>query len=98
MNRVYPVTNRVILLPDPVKSDEVGGLIIPDDSKELPNYATVYSAGPDCTQVREGDRVIYPHKYGSKINIDGKEHLIMKEADIWAIIYEQKSFELSDII
>lgn len=92
MSKVYPVTNRVILIPDPVKSDEVGGLIIPDDSKELPNYATVYSAGPLCTQVKEGDRVIYPHKYGSKINIDGKEHLIMKEADLWAVVEHKAGY------
>lgn len=88
MSKVYPVTNRVILIPDPVKEGQEHGLIIPDDSKELPNYATVYSAGPLCTQVKEGDRVVYPHKYGSHLLIDGKDHLIMKEADLWAILYD----------
>lgn len=89
MSRVMPVTNRVILIPDPVKEEEVQGLIIPDDAKEKPNYATVYSAGPSCFQCKEGDRVIYPHNYGSHINIDGKDHLIMKEADLWAIVEKE---------
>lgn len=86
MPEVKPVTDRVILIPDPVSDEKIGGLIIPDDAKEKPNYAEVYDVGPNCYQCQKGDRVIYPHNYGSKLNINGKEHLIMKEGDLWAVV------------
>ncbi len=88
-SKVYPVTDRVIIIPDPISEEKISGLIVPDDSKEKPNYATVYSTGPNCKQTKEGDRVIYPHKYGSNLKYDGQEMIIMKESDLWAVIGEQ---------
>jgi len=36
--------------------------------------------------VKVGDKVLYGKYAGTEINIDGKEYLIMRESDIYAII------------
>ncbi len=86
MSKIYPVTDRVIIIPDPIDQEKKHGLLVPDDSKEKPNYATVYSVGPNCKQTKEGDRVIYPHKYGTNLKFEGQDMIIMKESDLWGII------------
>ena len=37
-------------------------------------------------EVKKGDRVLFGKYAGTEINIDGEEHLIMREDDIIAII------------
>ena len=39
-------------------------------------------------QVKKGDKVLFTSYAGTEIKIDGKEHLIMDESDIMAIIEE----------
>ena len=36
--------------------------------------------------VKEGDTVLYGKYSGTEITVDGKEYLIMREADIYAIV------------
>ncbi|MBW1707836.1 MAG: co-chaperone GroES, partial [Deltaproteobacteria bacterium] len=37
-------------------------------------------------EVKAGDRILFGKYSGNEINIDGEEHLIMREDDIIAII------------
>ncbi len=98
MSKIYPVTDRIILIPDPIDESKKDGLIIPDDSKEKPNYATVYSVGPNCKQTKEGDRVIYPHKYGTNLKFEEQGMIIMKESDLWALIGESEQIYSKKVV
>ena len=87
---IKPLADRVVVLPAEAEVKTVGGIIIPDTAKEKPQKGTVVAVGPgkkdEPMTVKEGDIVLYGKYSGTEIQLDGENYLIMKEADIYAII------------
>ncbi|MBK7667854.1 MAG: co-chaperone GroES [Sphingobacteriaceae bacterium] len=87
---VKPLADRVLVEAAEAETKTAGGIIIPDTAKEKPMRGKIVAAGPgkkdEPTTVKVGDTVLYGKYAGTEINIDGKEYLIMKESDIYAII------------
>lgn len=87
---VKPLSDRVLILPNPAEEKTAGGLIIPDTAKERPLAGKVVAVGPgtkDITmEVKVGDEVLYGKYAGQEIHVEGEDYLIMKQADILAII------------
>ncbi|MDE5962589.1 MAG: co-chaperone GroES [Alistipes sp.] len=87
---VKPLSDRVLVLPNPAEEKTVGGLIIPDTAKEKPLVGKVVAVGPGTSEikmeVKVGDQVLYGKYAGQEISVDGTDYLIMKQSDIFAII------------
>lgn len=87
---VKPLSDRVLILPNPAEEKTVGGLIIPDTAKEKPLAGKVVAVGPGTSEikmeVKVGDQVLYGKYAGQELTIDGENYLIMKQSDIFAII------------
>ena len=87
---VKPLSDRVLILPNPAEEKTAGGLIIPDTAKEKPLAGNVVAVGPGTSEVtmevKEGDQVLYGKYAGQEIQIEGETYLIMKQNDILAII------------
>ncbi len=87
---VKPLSDRVLILPNPAEEKTAAGLIIPDTAKEKPLAGKVVAVGPGTKdikmEVKEGDQVLYGKYAGTEVNIDGTDYLIMKQNDIMAII------------
>jgi len=87
---IKPLADRVVVEPAPAEEKTAGGIIIPDTAKEKPQKGTVVAVGSgkkdEPLTVKVGDKVLYGKYAGTEINIDGKEYLIMRESDIYAII------------
>lgn len=87
---VKPLADRVLVEAAEAETKTAGGIIIPDTAKEKPMRGKIIAAGPgkkdEPTTVKVGDTVLYGKYAGTEITIDGKEYLIMKESDIYAII------------
>jgi chaperonin GroES len=87
---VKPLADRVLVQPALAETKTASGIIIPDTAKEKPMKGTVVAVGngkPDEPMtVKAGDTVLYGKYAGTEIHIDGKEYLIMRESDIYAII------------
>lgn len=85
-----PLADRVLVEPAPAETKTAGGLIIPDTAKEKPMKGKVVAVGngkkDEPITVKVGDTVLYGKYAGTEIQIDGKELLIMRESDIYAII------------
>ncbi len=90
-----PLHNR--LLVQRVDEDEKtsGGIIIPDTAKEKPQQGNVIAVGPGkrdekgklvAMEVQSGDRILFSKYSGSEVTLDGKEHLIISEDDVLAIL------------
>jgi chaperonin GroES len=88
--KVKPLADRVLVEPAPAETKTSGGIIIPDTAKEKPMRGKIVAVGngkPDePLTVKTGDTVLYGKYAGTEINIDGKDFLIMRESDIYAII------------
>ena len=87
---IKPLADRVLVQPSTPETVTKGGIIIPDTAKEKPQKGIVVAAGPgkkdEPVTVKVGDSVLYGKYAGTEITVDGQEYLIMREADIFAII------------
>lgn len=87
---IKPLADRVVILPKEAETKTASGLYIPDTAKEKPQQGTVVAVGPgkkdEPMEVKTGDVVLYGKYAGTEVNIDGKDYLIMKQADILAIL------------
>ncbi len=87
---VKPLSDRVLILPNPAEEKTAGGLIIPDTAKEKPLAGKVVAVGPGTAEVKMevkvGDEVLYGKYAGQELQIEGESYLIMKQNDILAII------------
>ena len=65
-----------------------GGIIIPDTAQEKTQQGVVVAVGDDkeVIKVKAGQRVMYDKYAGAQVKIDGEEHLILKMADIIAVV------------
>jgi chaperonin GroES len=89
-NKIQPLHDRVVILPTPVEDKTKSGIIIPDTAKEKPQTGTVKYCGKgngvEPMSVKVGDTVMYAKMVGQPIFIEDVPHIILREADIMAII------------
>ena len=87
---IKPLADRVLVEPLAAEQKTAGGIIIPDTAKEKPQKGTVIAVGEgkkdEPMTVKVGDTVLYGKYAGTEINVEGKDYLIMRESDIFAII------------
>ncbi|MGR3809917.1 co-chaperone GroES [Jiulongibacter sp. NS-SX5] len=87
---VKPLADRVLVEASAAEEKTAFGIIIPDTAKEKPQKGTVVAVGPgkkdEPLTVSVGDAVLYGKYSGTELTIDGKEYLIMRESDIYAIV------------
>jgi chaperonin GroES len=87
---IKPLADRVLIEAAPAETKTAGGLIIPDSAKEKPQKGKVVAVGngkkDEPLTVKVGDTVLYGKYSGTELSVDGKEYLIMKENDIYAIV------------
>jgi chaperonin GroES len=93
--KIRPLQDRVIVQRIEGEEKTKGGLIIPDTAKEKPQEGKIIAVGKGKLNedgkitpldVKVNDRVLFGKYSGTEINIDGEEHLIMREEDILGII------------
>jgi chaperonin GroES len=89
------LADRVVVKPSPAEERTKGGIILPDTAKEKPVIGEVVAVGPGkvtedgkkvLPEVKVGDKVLYGKYSGTEVTIDGEEYLIMREADIFAVV------------
>ena len=96
MSKLVPIGDNVIVEPIEEATVSDSGIIIPDTaSKEKPMRGRVIAAGPGkmkddggrmAMDVNEGDVVLFS-KYGpTEVKVEGKQLLILANADIYAIL------------
>jgi chaperonin GroES len=86
--KVKPLADRVMVKLDKSEAKSAGGIIIPDTAQEKTQKGIVVEVGDDkeVIKVKAGQKVMYDKYAGTQIKIDGEEHLILKMADIIAVM------------
>lgn len=86
--KVKPLADRVMVKLEKNEAKTAGGIIIPDTAQEKTQTGVVVAVGDDkdVITVKVGDKVMYDKYAGTQVKIDQDEHLIVKMADIIAII------------
>lgn len=90
MSNIKPIADRVLIEADAIESVMESGLIIPEGAKEKPLKGTVIEVGDgkegEAMTLKAGDRVLYGKHAGTEITVDGRDYIIMRQADIMATI------------
>ncbi|HNR48143.1 MAG TPA: co-chaperone GroES [Bacteroidia bacterium] len=88
--KLTPLADRVIVEVAAAEEKTASGIIIPDTAKEKPQKGKIVAVGSgkkdEPMTVKVGDSVLYGKYAGTEITVDGKEYLIMRESDIFAIV------------
>ncbi len=87
---IKPLADRVLVEPAAAEEKTSFGIIIPDTAKEKPQRGIVVAVGEgkidEPMTVKVGDSVLYGKYSGTEITVEGKDYLIMRENDIFAIV------------
>ena len=88
--KIKPLSDGVLIPPNPAEEKTAAGLIIPDTAKEKPLAGKVVAVGPGTSEVKMevkvGDQVLYGKYAGTEVTVEGETYLIMRQSDIFAII------------
>lgn len=78
--------NRHRVLIEPIEENTDALIITPENIKEKPQRGKVAHVGigtkEEPMQCKVGDIVLFPKGSGSEITIDGKDYLLMHDAEI----------------
>lgn len=91
---IKPLFDKVVIKSIETDEKTASGIVLPGAAKEKPQLAKVLAVGPggmidgvDVTmQVKVGDTVLYSKYAGSEFKVDGEEVVIVRQADILAIV------------
>ena len=92
---VKPLSDRIVVKPEPAEEKTASGIILPDTAQEKPQMGTVLATGPGKVSdsgdlvkmtLKNGDKVLYGKYSGTEITVDGDDVLIMRESDILAVL------------
>jgi chaperonin GroES len=89
-----PLADRVVLKMVEAEETTKSGIILTAASQEKPQIAEVVKVGPgglvDGNEVvmivKEGDKVVTNKYSGTEIKLDGNDYIIVRQADILAIV------------
>ena len=88
--KIKPLADRVLVEPSAAETKTASGIIIPDTAQEKPQKGKVVAVGPGTKEnpitLKVGDDILYGKYSGTELKHEGSDYLIMKEADILAII------------
>ncbi|MEQ8770614.1 MAG: co-chaperone GroES [Phycisphaerales bacterium] len=92
---VKPLEDRVLVKPIEKDSVTESGLYLPEASKEKPIQGKVVAIGPGkvlengaraAMSIKKGDTVVYSQYAGTEVEIEGKDHLILRETELLGVI------------
>jgi chaperonin GroES len=92
---IRPLQDRIIVKRIEEEAKTAGGIIIPDSAKEKPQEGKVVAVGKgkigedgkvQPLDVKKGNRVLFSKYAGTEVNIEGEEHLIIREDDVLGVI------------
>ena len=90
-----PLGDRVVIEPSEGEDVTTGGILLPETAKEKPQQGMVVAVGAGrraengkliTMDVKVDDKVLYARYAGAEPKVNAKKVLIVKEADILAIV------------
>ena len=93
--KIRPLQDRILVQRIEEDDTTKAGIIIPDSAKEKPQQGKVVAVGngkilddgsTQVLDVKKGDRLLFSKYAGTEVNLDGGDHLIIREDDVLGIL------------
>lgn len=93
--KIKPLFDKILLIEEQVEKNKTG-IVLPDIAKDKPNIAKVVAVGNGGIidgnnveiKVNVGEKVLFNKYATSEFKIDNTTYLLIKQADILAILEE----------
>lgn len=92
---VRPLDDRVVVKPNDPETRTASGIYLPESAKEKPMMGTIIAVGPGklnddgqrtALSIKAGDTIVYGKYSGTEVEIDGVDHMILRESEILGVI------------
>ena len=92
---IRPLQDRLVVRRVEEEQTTAGGIIIPDSAKERPLEGEVIAVGSGKLledgskqelDVKKGDRILFGKYSGTEVQVEGVEHLILREDEVLGVI------------
>ncbi len=93
--KLRPLHDRVVVERVEQETKTASGILIPDAAAEKPDQGIVLAVGNGkrsdkgdliAMAVKVGDRVLFGKYSGQTVKLNGKELLVMREEDLFAVV------------
>ena len=93
--KIRPLQDRILVKRLEGEEKTKGGIIIPDSAKEKPAEGKVVAVGKGkvddegkshALDVKKGDKILFSKYAGTEVQIEGDEHIIIREDDVLGVI------------
>ncbi len=85
--KIQPIGDRILVKTVDAEEKTAGGIYIPQTAQEKTQEGKVLAVGDDEEiKVKTGDKIIYDKYAGTTIKVEGEERLIIKAADVLAVV------------
>jgi chaperonin GroES len=93
--KIRPLQDRILVKRIEEEEKSRGGIIIPDTAKEKPSEGRVLAVGKGKVSddgkvhpldVKKGDRILFSKYAGTEVQVEGEEHIIIREDDVLGIV------------
>jgi chaperonin GroES len=93
--KLRPLHDRVVVERVEQETKTASGILIPDAAAEKPDQGLVLAVGNGkrndkgdliAMAVKVGDRVLFGKYSGQTVKLNGKELLVMREEDLFAVV------------
>lgn len=92
--KIRPLLDKVVLEQLEAEEKTASGILLPNSAQEKPSLATVVAVGEggfvdghDVKMlVKVGDKVLYSKYAGSEVKLEDKKYIVIKQADILAVV------------
>lgn len=87
-----PLGDRVLVKVDLSETVSKGGIILPSTTQKKTQTGDVVAAGPDLGKglprvpFSPGNKVLFDQYAGTSLDIDGIAHVLLREADVLAVV------------
>ena len=92
---IRPLQDRILVRRVQEEEKTKGGIIIPDTAKEKPIEGEIVAVGSGkvlengkvrALDLTAGDRILFGKYAGNEIQVNGVEHLILREDEILGVV------------
>lgn len=91
----HPLEDRIVVEQDPVADQTTGGIYVPTGVDEGSKQGQVLAVGAGKrskkgvlrpTELRPGDRILFSNFAGTKVSIDGRDIVVLREDEVWGVV------------
>jgi chaperonin GroES len=83
---LQPLGDYIVAVSEEAETKTASGIYLPDKAQEKPKTAKVVAVGPNASQVKTGDRIVYKSYSNTDIKVGKEEYILVKEEDVLATV------------